>query len=271
VTHQELQDHLPAWAIGALRPNESREVEAHLAGCELCRTEATAFARVPLALAALAPLQTPSAAVRSRLVSQVGGRPVVISDSTTVVTPPRARAPLMPWLAAAASLVLAAGLGIDGVRVRQELANVRAELQEARAEAAATGIRLSVLQQASDRSQSAFAVLVAPDVARIDLAGQPGQAAGANGRAFWSRTRGMVFSATALPPPPPGRTYQVWVVTKDPAPVSAGLVEPDADGRVNVVFATPANIPQPVAVAVTLEPAGGVPAPTGPKVLVGLV
>jgi len=37
------------------------------------------------------------------------------------------------------------------------------------------------------------------------------------------------------------------------------------------VFATPPDIPPPIAVAVTLEPAGGVPAPTGPKVLVGTV
>jgi anti-sigma-K factor RskA len=160
---------------------------------------------------------------------------------------------------------------MDSLRLRGELDTVRAELQAARAEAAATGVRLASLQQASNRSESAFAVLVAPDVARIDLAGQPGQAPSASGRAFWSRARGMVFSATSLPAPPPGRTYQVWVVTKDPAPLSAGLVEPDAQGRVNAVFATPATIAQPIAVAVTLEPAGGVPAPTGPKVLVGLV
>ena len=84
-------------------------------------------------------------------------------------------------------------------------------------------------------------------------------------RAFWSRARGMVFSATSLPPPPPGRTYQVWVVTKDPAPLSAGLVEPDAQGRVNAVFATPATIAQPIAVAVTLEPAGVYPCPPARK------
>ena len=73
----------------------------------------------------------------------------------------------------------------------------------------------------------------------------------------------MVFSAASLPAPPPGRTYQVWVVTKDPAPLSAGLVEPDAQGRVNVVFATPATIPQPIAVAVTLPEGPILRAPRG--------
>jgi anti-sigma-K factor RskA len=53
--------------------------------------------------------------------------------------------------------------------------------------------------------------------------------------------------------------------------LSAGLIEPDASGRADAVFATSPDIPNPVAVAVTLEPAGGVPAPTGPKYLVGTV
>jgi anti-sigma-K factor RskA len=270
VTHEELHDSLPAWALGALRANERQEVEKHLATCAACRAEASGLADVPLALAAAGPLESPSPIVRSQLTSRIAGRPVAVTPGV-VLTTRDARYSRWPWLAAAASLLLAAYLGFDGLRLRSELATVRAELQAARSEAAATGIRLAALQQASDRSQAAFAVLVAPDVARIDLAGQPGQAPGASGRAFWSRTRGMVFSATSLPPAPPGRTYQVWMVTKDPAPLSAGLVEPDAQGRVNAVFATPATIPQPVAVAVTLEAAGGVPAPTGPKILVGLV
>jgi anti-sigma-K factor RskA len=71
-----------------------------------------------------------------------------------------------------------------------------------------------------------------------------------------------------LPPLPPGRVYQVWVVTAQ-APVSAGLLTPDASGGGSVYFETPVDILPPVAVAVTLEPAGGVPAPTGAAYLVG--
>jgi anti-sigma-K factor RskA len=272
VTHEDLQESLAAWAIGALRANESREVESHLASCAMCRDEAAGLSEVALSLAASGPLETPSDAVRSKVMARTAGRAAVVAPPVKLSEREARRGfSWAPWLAAAASLLLAAYFGMDSARARRELDTVRAELQAARAEAAATGVRLASLQQASDRSESAFAVLVAPDVARIDLAAQPGQAPSASARAFWSRARGMVFSATSLPAPPPGRTYQVWVVTKDPAPLSAGLIEPDVQGRVNVVFATPATIAQPIAVAVTLEPAGGVPAPTGPKVLVGLV
>jgi anti-sigma-K factor RskA len=54
------------------------------------------------------------------------------------------------------------------------------------------------------------------------------------------------------------------------SPVSAGLLELDAAGRVTQAFNTPVDLARPVAIAVTDEPAGGVPAPTGDKYLVGL-
>jgi len=113
------------------------------------------------------------------------------------------------------------------------------------------------------------AILAAPDLARIDLAGQPA-APSASARALWSRSRGLVFTASNLPPLPAGRVYQLWVLSSQPAPMSAGLLKPDFAGNITATIATPPDMPQPVAMAVTLEPDGGVPAPTGDKYLVGL-
>jgi hypothetical protein len=47
------------------------------------------------------------------------------------------------------------------------------------------------------------------------------------------------------------------------------LLRPDAQGGVSGTFATPPGIPTPVAMAVTIDPDGGMPAPTGDKFLVG--
>jgi len=127
---------------------------------------------------------------------------------------------------------------------------------------------MTVAQRTATGAQSAVTILTAPDVARVDLAGQQPVSPGASARAFWSRSRGMVFNASNLPPLPAGRTYQLWVVTAQ-APISAGLLTPDIQGSVSEVFNTPPDIPQPIAMAVTIEPAGGVPAPTGDKYLVG--
>jgi anti-sigma-K factor RskA len=80
----------------------------------------------------------------------------------------------------------------------------------------------------------------------------------------------VVFAATRLPALPAGKTYQLWFVPANAAPISAGLIAPDAQGAATVHFATPAGTPARIAaLAVTLEPAGGVPAPTGDKYLVG--
>jgi anti-sigma-K factor RskA len=119
-----------------------------------------------------------------------------------------------------------------------------------------------------ERTSNMVGVLVAPDMARVDLKGQ-GAASAAAGRAYWSRAQGLVFTATNLPALPAGKVYQLWVVTPT-APVSAGLLQPDDQGRVTTVVETDPAI-APVAMAVTVEPAGGVPAPTGEKYLIGIV
>ena len=111
-------------------------------------------------------------------------------------------------------------------------------------------------------------VLASSDLIRVDLTGQA-SAPMATARAFWSRSRGLIFTASSLPPLPAGRTYQLWIVTPD-APVSAGLLRPGERGDVHAVFSTPRDVVRVAAVAVTVEPDGGVPAPTGEKYLVGL-
>lgn len=271
MTHDELRTNIDAWAIGALPEAEARRVEAHLAECPECQADAHIAGAVTVGLAGSAPDHAPSRGVRARLMSVVAAGGQSRTDPLPFVVRERpSLAARAGWLVAAASLVLAAYLTWDGLRLRDQVATLSAQLAEARALNAAAETRVAGLQHAAERGASAMAVLTAPDLAQIDLAGQP-EAPEARARAFWSRERGMVFSASKLPPAPPGKTYQVWVVTTDPAPISAGLIEPDPQGHVDVVFATPPDIPQPKAVAVTLEPAGGVPAPTGAKYLVGLV
>jgi anti-sigma-K factor RskA len=144
------------------------------------------------------------------------------------------------WLAAAAALVIAIGAAVYAVQLRRQVRS----------------------------NQTIATILAAPDLARIDLAGQPA-APSASARALWSRSRGLVFTASNLPAAPAGRVYQLWVLSNQPAPISAGLMKPDASGRLTVAFATPPDLPQPVAMAVTLEPEGGVVSPTGDKYLVG--
>jgi hypothetical protein len=207
------------------------------------------------------PQVEPSADLRARVLAAASTRARANAVSSRPV--------FLPWLAAAASLALAIGATIYAGQLRSRIGLLEAELRDARARADASERLVVDAQRTAAGAQASVAVLTAPDVARVDLAGQP-VAPQASARAFWSRSRGMVFTASNLPPLPAGRTYQLWVVTAQ-APISAGLLTPDTAGNVSETFNTSPTIPQPVAIAVTIEPAGGVEAPTGERYLIGTV
>lgn len=252
------------YALGALDPAERLAFEGHLAECPLCREEVRSLSRVVDALARCVPQQTPRPELRSRVLASITGRP-----SERVVTVPNAqpRRSVRAWVPLAAAIVLAAALGTYAWQLQQRVATLEARLDDAERRAFESESAMAEAQRAAVQVQTAMTVLAAPDLVRIDLAGQA-EAPQATARALWSRNRGMVFTTTNLPPAPAGRVYQVWVVTAA-APVSAGLLVPDPSGRASVFFDTPPDIAPPLAIAVTLEPAGGVPAPTGNRYLLG--
>jgi anti-sigma-K factor RskA len=242
------------YVLGALTGPERKAFEAHVAVCDRCAAEVRSLTPAAAELAYLAPLADPSPAVRARLLAVVG----------------RDRPRFQPgWLAAAASIAFAVALGGYAAQLRGRVASLESSLRQAAMRADAGEQLISVARREAGELRTTVAVLVAPDLARIDLAGQP-SAPSASARAFWSRSRGLVFTAMNLPAVPPGRVYQLWVLTRSPTPVSAGLLRPDTSGRVTATFDTPSDLANPVAMAVTLEPEGGVPSPTGDKYLVGL-
>jgi Anti-sigma-K factor rskA len=161
------------------------------------------------------------------------------------------------------------GLGGYSRSLRREITDLRSEVGDLNARLNQSEQRVTAATRLVALADARMAILTAPDMTQVDLQGQPPVAARASGRAFYSRSRGLVFTASDLPPVRAGRTYQLWVVTPQ-QPVSAGLLEVDPAGRVTQAFNTPPDLQSPVAIAVTDEPAGGVTAPTGDKYLVGL-
>jgi anti-sigma-K factor RskA len=258
LTHDE-QSLAAPYVLGALDAAERRAFEAHVATCASCRQELRDLQPIVDALAYAVPQRTPRPELRERVLRTVAG-------TATTRAPAPARAP-RSWLPLAAAILLAAALGAAAWWFQARVAELDARLQDSERRAANAERQVTEARQGADDTQAALAILTAPDLVRIDLAGQP-PAPRATARALWSRNNGMVFTATDLPPAPPGRVYQVWVVTAE-APVSAGLLAREPAGRATAVFRTPADIGTPVAAAVTLEPEGGVPAPTGDKYLIG--
>jgi anti-sigma-K factor RskA len=300
--HDELNGRAAGYVLGTLDPAEYAEFRAHVSECADCASAVSSLLPVVGALAYAAPPADPPEALRARLLERV--RSVDRGPVSSVATPPSARVlTLSPrdvarddaervkgskddltagavaakprvaflpgrWLPVAAALVIAMGLGVYAVRLRDRIGSLEQRLRDISARADASERELTSVRQSATEAQTIVVVLASSDLVRVDLAGQP-SAPQARARAFWSQSRGLIFTASNLPPLPAGRTYQLWIVTPD-APVSAGLLRPGETGDVHAVLDTPRDVARVAAVAVTIEPDGGVPAPTGEKYLVGL-
>jgi hypothetical protein len=183
-------------------------------------------------------------------------------------------------LAVAAGL-LALGL-VRRIETRLDDAGVRVSAAETKAEAATQIANREVVaarreadreiaeaRQSAERAETVGAILTAPDLIRFNLSGGPSLER-ASAQVLWSRTRGLILSASRLPIAPAETTYQLWLMTSG-APVNAGVFVPDPTGRASLVTATPPRVTVPVVGAeVTVEPSGGRPTPSGRPLLVRL-
>jgi anti-sigma-K factor RskA len=262
-THDELRELTGAYVLGMLSDAERQRFEVHLATCADCAREVEELGLVTAALPYAVPQHDPPRELRARVLQQAAAEAQLRS-----IDPVRARRSSRPtWLAAAAAIV-AVSLGLyNNMSLRQRIRDLEGRLREANARVAEAQADLQIATAAASRANQLASILEAPDVRRIDLAGQKG-APGAAGRAFWSPSRGLVFTAANLPPIGPGRQYQLWVIPPGGSPISAGLLDLQSGGVATALVDS--KIAASVqTVAVTEEPAGGVPQPTGALVIAG--
>lgn len=288
LSHAEASESLAAAALDALPPVEQEAVLAHAATCPTCGPELATLRDTVASLAAAASPQLPAdadarlARARARLQARVGAqrppaRPVPLAVATVPppavaavpavpLTAPRpVRRPVATWL----GLALAASLIGVAVLARNRAALSHA-LVTARDSVAAVQDSVSALQTARATLAARDELLerlTGPQTVVVSLAASGGPAASA--LMFWNRASNTwTMYARNMPAPEPGKTYELWLVTPT-AKIPAGTFSPSASGTA-VVEATYALDPDALrAVAVTEEPAGGVPQPTGPVVIVG--
>jgi hypothetical protein len=149
----------------------------------------------------------------------------------------------------------------------------KARLEKDAAAAETRSVRLArdleAAQAQSERLATAMAIISSPGMRPIALAALKAPA-GAEGHTFVDPVaRRAVFVAANLPQLAPDKTYELWFIA-DGKPVPAGTFGVDASGRsgtVEVKGVAPLDHIQ--AWAVTVEPRGGVPQPTGTMVLKG--
>ncbi|MEE9471628.1 MAG: anti-sigma factor [Gemmatimonadota bacterium] len=235
-------------------------------------------------LALAAPPVDPPEALRARLVAQIEAE--ASEKPPTAEGPPSGDAgagdrevtPIRPewgrWGVAAAGLAaaLAFVFGLGNVELRNQAAVMQASLDSARtalalaegeAAAAADSLRRSL-----EGAEAALGIAGSRGASSVMLSGTEAQPF-AWARAFIDPVTGRTLLLIHdLPVLPPDTVYQLWAIRGDtPTPAGTLTVGPAGSGRLESEDADlwlGANV-----LAVTVEPAPGRSAPTGPIVLAG--
>jgi len=279
MTHTLFEESVAAYALGALDADERRAFEAHLATCPKCAAELAELRRVTTGLAMSVERVAPPADLKARTIARATGQPQVKTTRETaaqappvaiVHTPAPRASTSLAWLAAAAGLAVAIGLGVYAWSLRSQLTSI----QQVAAQATSQGDRLRAelvgSRQESARMAQMLGILGAADVVRVELKGQ-GDLTIASAQVYWSATRGLLFMhASNLPAIDRDRVFELWAVPPGPgaAPLPAGLFRVDQAGLVTVV-SPPPTFAAADAFAITVEPSAGSAQPTTPIILVG--
>lgn len=256
------QEDLTLYAMQALSQEEDAGIRSHLLGCEACRAE-LASVTGDVALVAFGVDQQPlPGGARQRFLEKIAApsRSGPRSEGDAVIPidriPPRSRAGWLPWIAAAALLLLCVSMGVQIQRLNDKL------------QAGAT--LTARLTATNAHAQEVLDVLTAPAAQRVLLTAAKTPPA-PSGRAVYLAARGgLIFQANNLARVADDKTYELWVIPANgSAPIPAGLFRPDAAGNASVVLPPlPAGVPAK-AFGVTLENAGGATTPTAPILLSG--
>ena len=239
----DLHSLLGPYITDALEGDERDSFELHLESCVACRGEVLDLQETMAEMSALHEAAPPPE-LRSSILSAIAATPMLPAEETITAEPPshdetpsnvvagdfnRSRRPVVTWLAAAAAF-LAVALG--GVTVWQQ----------------------SELQSYEAANAQRVELLAAPDlqVSRTSLDD------GADLTYLVSQSRGeALITTTGFPAPGADRSWQVWVI-QDKVPRSVGIIDKGGQLQVSVDGIGGGQL-----MAITNEPTGGSPQPTG--------
>jgi anti-sigma-K factor RskA len=261
---KKLKEMAPLYVIGALDEKTAKEVEASMRSATPLQQSVVARWRDVAALLPQAlPLQSPSDYLKERLLNRIAEEtqqtPIEIAveesaseelaerDENNVlpfVQPRRAKSMTARWLLIAATALLAFTAGYL-FKKNADLARERDDLLK----------KMAALGGQVDE-------IVSPRTRIIAMVGE--EIPQANAKVFWdTKAQQWAIYIFDLPVPPSDKDYQLWYVTKN-AKISAAVFRTDEQGRTVLKLTLPPDaLADLAATAVTLEPSGGSPQPTG--------
>lgn len=336
MTHDELEESVPLYAVGALERTERQALEAHLlSGCASCHASLKEHQSVAAVLPFGLPQTLPPKALKAKILAAARTLVPPAADAATKqgakpslepgewmnhLFPPETPARpvwLLPALAFAALLVTAGALYLAWTYYGQatqdstKLDQLQATLQHNSAKLAALQLELrdrdQTLRQVRDElsrrtidltdlkdtliqreaelddlraqleamaqrrgrppQEDFVSLLRAPGAKVVSLAGlESAKGAGAVFVFDPGARKGWLY-AFNLPSLPGGKVYQLWVV--DDRPISAGVFTVDSGRKGRLMIRDLPDLSRTRQIAVSVEPGGGRPQPTGAIYLLG--
>jgi len=240
VTHDELRELIPVFALDGLDGDDEQELRAHVESCAPCQTLLDGHVQAAANLALVAEAVAPPAELRTRLLDALEAAP----QAAPVGQPARHGYHWRWWqrLAAVATVAALIAVGVFGIVQSHRL-----------------GQRDKTLAAQARFFQS----LASPLATAVPLTGA-GNAAKASGVLYLSpdgATAGLVARGLAAPG---SKVYQLWLISdNEPSPVVA--FRPNGSGL--ALVSIHAKLGGMQGMAVTLENRAGNKKPQGPFVL----
>ncbi len=239
---KEIQPLLASFALEAVNSEEKELLEAHVADCDDCQQELVDYIRIKEGLLYTPQPSKPSPAIRKRLVARTSKQ----NDESALGGWLNELSLFRTALALGMLLLVIINAGLL-VRVRQ------------------LGQRQAQYEQQARAYQTSLALMTYYDTRVVELSNDQ-----AYGTLIFEPDRKVgVLNVRGLEVIPGDKVYQIWLIDPQQNRVSGGLftVEDNEAAYVSIVIKLEEAFQSYEAVGITIEPAGGSPGPTGPKVI----
>jgi anti-sigma-K factor RskA len=251
---EQLAQLYEEYALGVLEGEDRAEMEAHLArACPQCTPGIEKARWVVAQLAHASPEAQPPESLKDKILDAAKSSGNV-SEFAKAAPPSRSAFPVWAWAAAAALALL------TGYSIRQ-MGNQSTQLAALRQQMRIAMLQNKALQDQLEVNRQIAYVMASPESMPLKL--MPKDKNMPMVHAYLHPHMGVAITAEQMPAMPAARTLQLWSLSKTGKPMSVAIFHPDSQGQIAVI--APMNMPRNeiAALAVTEEPAGGSPQPTG--------
>jgi len=274
--HEELKLSIPAYCLGALDEAERQALERHLKdGCDECQRLVMEMLAVPNVLSFASEAHPPPRKLKERILTQIQPAKARVASAAEKVVDRIEEATYRAlqksrrrWMGASAALAFA--LVVVVFLFSRESAILKKNLKALESQLQFNEQVVIQLQMELEHRQQMINVFQSDAVKLVDLKGT-GPTPQASGNVYWDPENDKaVFCAFDLPPAPADKDYQLWMI-RGSEPIDAGVFSIDAQGKGLSFFKTIPEDRELSAFAVTLEPKGGLPKPSGAIHLIGTI